>query len=54
MKQNPGQVSLKFNVIDPKESIKVSMNVFDKGITVNEDLTEYLLANRDIEINVLL
>lgn len=52
IKQNPGNVSLKFNVIEPVENIKLTMSLFDKGFTMNEEMAEYLLRNEDVEVSV--
>ncbi|MDI9364956.1 MAG: DNA polymerase III subunit alpha [Flavobacterium sp.] len=54
VKNNPGKTSLKFNVIEPRDNIKISMYTTDKGFTMNEDMAEFLLNNLDIEINVAL
>jgi DNA polymerase-3 subunit alpha len=54
VKNNPGKSSLKFNVIEPRDNIKISMYTTDKGFTMNEDMAEFLLNNLDIEINVAL
>jgi DNA polymerase-3 subunit alpha len=52
VKNNPGKTSLKFNVIEPRDNLKISMYTTDKGFTMNEDMAEFLLNNLDIEINV--
>lgn len=52
IKQHPGNVSLKFNVIEPSENIKLTMSLFDKGFAMNEELAEYLLRNEDVEVSV--
>jgi len=53
-KQNPGKSSLRFHVYEPKEQLKISLYNSEKGISLNEELTEFLLNNLDVEINVLL
>ncbi|MFC4230903.1 DNA polymerase III subunit alpha [Parasediminibacterium paludis] len=52
VKNNPGKTSLKFNVIEPRDNLKISMYTTDKGFTMNEDMADFLLNNLDIEINV--
>jgi len=52
VRNNPGKTSLKFNVIEPRDNLKISMYTTDKGFTMNEDMAEFLLNNLDIEINV--
>ena len=52
IKSNPGKSSLRFNIIDPSQNIKLSLYKDSKGITMNDDLAEFLLANQEIEISV--
>lgn len=52
IKQHPGSVSLKFNVIEPTDNIKLTMSLFDKGFAMNEEMAEYLLRNEDMEVSV--
>jgi DNA polymerase-3 subunit alpha len=53
-KQNPGKSSLRFHIYEPEEQLKISLYNSEKGISLNEELTTYLLNNQDIDINVLL
>ncbi|MCX6210681.1 MAG: DNA polymerase III subunit alpha, partial [Bacteroidetes bacterium] len=52
MKTNPGSVSLKFNIVEPLENLKITLSLFDKGVSMNEELAEYLLKNEDVEVSV--
>ena len=52
VKANPGKHSLRFNVYDPLENLKVTMYTLEKGFTMNEEMAEYLMTNPDVEINV--
>jgi DNA polymerase-3 subunit alpha len=52
VKNNPGKTLLKFNVIEPRDNLKISMYTTDRGFTMNEDMADFLLNNLDIEINV--
>jgi DNA polymerase-3 subunit alpha len=52
MKTNPGKSSFKFNIIDPNESLKISLLTSEKGFSMNDELAEYLMNNTDIEVNV--
>jgi len=47
----PGRALLKFNVIEPKENLRVSM-VNERGFSMNEEMAEFLLNNPDLEVNV--
>ncbi len=49
---NPGKSSLRFNLIEPRENLKISMNTGDKGFSMNEEMADFLLNNLDIEVNV--
>lgn len=53
VKANPGKTSIKFNVIDSRNNLKVGMYTIDKGITMNDDLATFLDENKDIEVNVV-
>lgn len=48
----PGKASLRFNIYEPKENLKVSLISFDKGFRMNEEMAEFLLNNQDLEVNV--
>lgn len=52
VKANPGKHSLRFNVYDPLENLKVTMYTLEKGFTMNEEMADYLMTNPDVEINV--
>ncbi|QEC69652.1 DNA polymerase III subunit alpha [Panacibacter ginsenosidivorans] len=52
VKANPGKHSLRFNVYDPLENLKITMYTLEKGFTMNEEMAEYLMTNPDVEINV--
>jgi DNA polymerase-3 subunit alpha len=41
VKANPGKHSLRFNVYDPLENLKVTMYTLEKGFTMNEEMAEY-------------
>jgi hypothetical protein len=43
---------LKFNIVDQRSQHKVTLQTLQKGITMNEDLAQYLIANTDLEVNV--
>ncbi|MFM2358912.1 MAG: polymerase subunit alpha [Bacteroidota bacterium] len=48
----PGTTQLKFNIVDQRSQHKVTLQTLQKGITMNEDLAQYLIANTDLEVNV--
>lgn len=52
IKNNPGKSSLKFNILEPIENLKVSLYSKEKGFTMNEEMADFLLGNPDVEVNV--
>ena len=52
MKKNPGKASIKFNIVEPVENVKISLYNNEKGFTMNDDMAEFLLNNGDVEISV--
>ena len=48
----PGKSSLRFNIYEPKENIKVSMYTMEKGFQMNEEMAEFLLNNPDVDVQV--
>jgi DNA polymerase-3 subunit alpha len=52
IKKNPGKASLKFNIHEPSENLKITLYNNDKGFTMNEDFADFLLSNPDIEVVV--
>ncbi|MBN9296121.1 MAG: DNA polymerase III subunit alpha [Filimonas sp.] len=54
IKDNPGKASIRFNIYEPRENLKVSMYTLDRGFNMNEEMAAFLLENTDIEVNVAL
>jgi len=52
MKKNPGKASIKFNIVEPIENVKISLYNNEKGFTMNDDMAEFLLNNGDVEVSV--
>lgn len=48
----PGKSSLRFNIYEPKENLKVSMYTMEKGFLMNEEMAEFLLNNPDVDVHV--
>jgi len=48
----PGKTSLKFNIIDELHQKKLGMSSFEKGITMNDDIIEFLSINKHIDVFV--
>lgn len=52
LKSFPGKSTLKFNVIEPKESLRISMFTIERGFQMNEEMADYLMNNPDIDVRV--
>ncbi|OIR00673.1 DNA polymerase III subunit alpha [mine drainage metagenome] len=52
VKHNPGKASLRFNIIEPVENLKISLYSYEKGFLMNEEMAEFLWNNPDVEVNV--
>jgi DNA polymerase-3 subunit alpha len=51
-KKHPGKTTLKFNIIDELRQKKLGMSSFEKGITMNDDIIEFLALNKHIDVYV--
>lgn len=52
VKGNPGKSSLRFNIYEPKENLKVSLYSFERGFLMNEEMADFLMDNPDVDVNV--
>ncbi len=52
LKEHPGKASLKLNVIEPLESISITLLSGNSGITLNDELTAYLMNMPEVEVKV--
>jgi DNA polymerase-3 subunit alpha len=50
----PGKSSLRFNIFEPGDNLKVSLYTFEKGFQMNEEMADFLLENPDVVVNVAL
>jgi len=48
----PGKSSLRFNIYEPRENLKVSLYTFEKGFQMNEEMADFLMDNPDIDVQV--
>jgi DNA polymerase-3 subunit alpha len=48
----PGKSSIRFNIYEPKENLKVSLYSFERGFMMNEEMAEFLLNSPDVDVNV--
>ena len=48
----PGKSSLRFNIYEPKDNLKVSLISFEKGFQMNEEMADFLMGNPDVDVHV--
>jgi DNA polymerase III subunit alpha len=53
LKKNPGNARLRFILSDNRNELKVNLFTLEKGITMNDELSEYIIENPDLEVSVL-
>ncbi|TDH26864.1 DNA polymerase III subunit alpha [Segetibacter sp. 3557_3] len=49
----PGKASLKFNLHEPKDDLKISLYSLEKGFTMNDEMVAFLNEHNDIEVSVV-
>ena len=52
VKKNPGKASLRFNIYEPKDNLKISLYTYEKGFLMNEELAEFLWNNPDVDVSI--
>ncbi|MGI8952103.1 MAG: DNA polymerase III subunit alpha [Chitinophagaceae bacterium] len=52
IRSNPGKSSLRFNIYEPSENLKLSLCNSEKGFSMNDEMAEFLLDNADVEVSV--
>jgi len=52
IKEHPGKTSIKFNLYEPKENLRVSLYSLEKSFLMNEEMAGFLMSNPDLEVNV--
>lgn len=53
VKRHPGKTGFKINISDPKTKYRITLYSVEKGIEMNDDLSEYLLNNTDVDVSVM-
>ena len=53
VKSNPGKTSIKFNITEPVENLKLSLYTLEKGFTMNDEMVAFLEENKDLEVAVV-
>ncbi|MEP7317665.1 MAG: hypothetical protein ABI921_02960 [Panacibacter sp.] len=52
VRANPGKSSLRFNLYEPIENLKVTLYTMEKGFMMNEEMAGFLMDNPDVEVSV--
>jgi len=52
IKKNPGKTGLQVELFDPADSWKISLFSAEKGIEINDELTDHLLNSPELEVSV--
>jgi hypothetical protein len=50
--QNPGKTILRFNIKDHIKQQTLSLSAFEKSFTMNDEMAEYLLNHKNIDVSV--
>ncbi len=53
VKAYPGKSTLKFNIHDSKDNLKLSLYTLEKGFTMNDEMVHFLEENPDVEVQVV-
>jgi DNA polymerase-3 subunit alpha len=53
LKKFPGRSSLKFNLNEPKENLKISLVTMDNGFEMNDEIVDFLESNPELEVQVV-
>ncbi|HJV19566.1 MAG TPA: DNA polymerase III subunit alpha [Sediminibacterium sp.] len=48
----PGKSTLRLNVIEPKENLRISMYTIERGFQMNEEMADFLMNNPDVDVKV--
>jgi DNA polymerase III subunit alpha len=53
LKDHPGKATLKFNLTEPKNKMKISLVTMDNGFEMNDELVDFLENKPELEVQVL-
>lgn len=53
VKSYPGKTSLKFNIIEAKDNLKLSLYTLSTGVTMNDEIIHWLEENQDVDVQVV-
>jgi DNA polymerase-3 subunit alpha len=53
VKKFPGRSSIKFNITEPKQQLKISMYTLENGFQMNDEMANFLSDNPELEVQVV-
>ncbi len=53
VKQNPGKTSIKFNISNAAQNMKVGLYTLEKGFTMNDEMVGWIEEQKDIDVSVV-
>jgi DNA polymerase-3 subunit alpha len=53
VKKYPGRSSLKFNITEPRQQLRVSMYTMENGFLMNDEMASFLENNPELEVQVV-
>ena len=53
IKANPGKSTLKFNISDPLQNMKIGLYTLEKGFMMNDDMVAFIEENVELEVSVV-
>ena len=53
IKAHPGKSTLKFNISDPLQHMKIGLYTLEKGFMMNDEMVGWLEENKDVEVSVV-
>ncbi|MEJ7740521.1 MAG: DNA polymerase III subunit alpha [Chitinophagaceae bacterium] len=53
VKKNPGRSSLKFNITEPRQQLKISLLTAEHGFLMNDEMASFLTDNPELEVQVV-
>ena len=53
VKKFPGRSTLKLNLTEPKENLKISLVTMDNGFEMNDEMVDFLESNPELDVQVM-
>ena len=53
VKKFPGRSTLKLNLTEPKENLKISLVTMDNGFEMNDEMVDFLDGNPELDVQIM-